>query len=122
MAVHIRLSRIGRENRPFFRIAVYDSRTRRDGKVLDHLGYYDPINSTGKIWKLDLERLFAWMKKGATPSETIKAHLRAEKIAYGDPTAKRKKNAARRKTRVEARKKTGRTVEKSTFKKPAKKA
>ena len=93
MAVRIRMTRTGRLNRPFFRIGVFDSRTRRDGRVIEQLGYYDPMLSTGIEWKVDQERLAFWMKRGALPSERITAWLRSQKIAHGGD---RKKVSARR--------------------------
>ena len=58
MAVRIRLSRCGRKNRPHYRIAVYDSNTRRDGRYLELLGHYDPLTHDPKAKiKLEAERL-----------------------------------------------------------------
>lgn len=114
MAVRIRMTRTGRLNRPFFRIGVFDSRTRRDGRLIEQLGYYDPILSTGVEWKVDQERLAFWMKRGALPSERIMAWLREQKIPHGSDRKKvvvRKR--ARSKNRKEARRRTGRTVEAS---------
>jgi small subunit ribosomal protein S16 len=112
MAVRIRMTRTGRLNRPFYRIGVFDSRTRRDGRLLEQLGYYDPILSTGVEWKVDQERLAFWMKRGALPSERLTAWLRSQKIAFGGD--RKKATAARRarsKARQAARRRTGRTVE-----------
>jgi small subunit ribosomal protein S16 len=112
MAVRIRMTRTGRLNRPFFRIGVFDSRTRRDGRVIEQLGYYDPLLSTGVEWKVDQERLAFWMKRGALPSARIDAWLREQKIPFGSD---RKKDVVRRRARSTARKaarpRTGRTVE-----------
>ena len=112
MAVRIRMTRTGRLNRPFYRIGVFDSRTRRDGRVIEQLGYYDPLLSTGTEWKVDQERLAFWMSRGALPSERLTAWLRSQKIAHGGDrkkaTAGRK---ARSKARQAARRRTGRTVE-----------
>ena len=71
MAVRIRMTRTGRLNRPFYSIGVFDSRTRRDGRVIEQLGYYDPLLSTGTEWKVDQDRLAFWMGRGALPSERI---------------------------------------------------
>jgi small subunit ribosomal protein S16 len=65
--VRIRLKRLGRKKRPFYRVVVTNARTRRDGAPFDELGYYDPIQ---KILKLDKARALEWIAKGATPSET----------------------------------------------------
>jgi small subunit ribosomal protein S16 len=113
MAVRIRMTRTGRLNRPFFRIGVFDSRTRRDGRVIEQLGYYDPLLSTGTEWKVDQARLAFWMGRGAIPSERITAWLRSQKTAYGNRKKAATKAQARRKHRQEARKRTGRTVEKT---------
>lgn len=113
MAVRIRMTRTGRLNRPFFRIGVFDSRTRRDGRVIEQLGYYDPLLSTGVEWKVDQERLAFWMKRGALPSERISAWLREQKIPYGNRKKTVERRRARSKTRKESRRKTGRTIEAS---------
>jgi len=105
------MTRTGRLNRPFYRIGVFDSRTRRDGRVIEQLGYYDPLLSTGVEWKLDQERLAFWMKRGALPSERLSAYLRSQKIPYGDRKKVTATRKARGKARQEARRRTGRTVE-----------
>ncbi len=69
--VAIRLRRGGAKKKPFYRIVVLDSRKKRDGKVLDILGHYDPKVETPEI-KLDIEKYKAWIEKGAQPSETVK--------------------------------------------------
>jgi small subunit ribosomal protein S16 len=70
MAVKIRISRIGRSNRPFFRIVVADSRCPRDGKFIQNLGTFDPIRQ--ELIRLDVTGLEEWKNKGAqcTPSVT----------------------------------------------------
>lgn len=69
--VVIRLRRGGAKKKPFYRIVVLDSRKKRDGKILDILGHYDPKVETPQI-KLDAEKYKAWVGKGAQPSETVK--------------------------------------------------
>ncbi|HYC77676.1 MAG TPA: 30S ribosomal protein S16 [Planctomycetota bacterium] len=122
MAVRIRLSRIGRLNRPFYRVGVYDARTRRDGKILEHLGHYDPLGTLGKdqpTWKIDMARLREWMAKGAKVSGVIESHLRTttaedgSRLVGGEMKKKSAAHKARRTKRVTMRRKTGRTVEKS---------
>lgn len=122
MAVRIRLSRIGRLNRPFYRVGVYDGRTRRDGKILEHLGHYDPKQTLGKdapIWEIDLPKLQAWVSKGALVSGVIESYLRTVKaedgsrLVGGEAAKKRAASKARRVKRAASRKKTGRTVEKT---------
>ena len=72
MAVRIRLKRMGRRNRPFYRIGVFDSRTKRDGKTIEELGFYDPIQKEeAKQVRFDRDRALYWLSKGARPSETV---------------------------------------------------
>lgn len=70
MAVKIRLKRMGVKKKPFYRIVVADSRSPRDGRFIDQLGYYDPMN---KDVKIDAEKAQDWMGKGAQPTETVRA-------------------------------------------------
>jgi small subunit ribosomal protein S16 len=72
MAVKIRMTRMGRRHRPFFRINAVDGRTPRDGRILEKLGHYDPLEKdVDKQVVLDLEKVQAWLDKGAQPSETV---------------------------------------------------
>jgi small subunit ribosomal protein S16 len=72
MAVKIRMTRIGRRHRPFFRINAVDSRTPRDGRILEKLGHYDPIEKDeSKQIILDKERVQYWLDKGAIPSDSV---------------------------------------------------
>ena len=70
MAVKIRLSRIGKKNRPYWRVVAVDSQKKRDGAHLEHLGSYDPI--THNVIHLDQERIAHWISNGATCSPTVK--------------------------------------------------
>lgn len=70
MAVRIRLRRMGAKKRPFYRIVVVDSRTRRDGRFLEMVGYYNPLEKPTQI-KIQEEKVLAWLKVGAQPSETV---------------------------------------------------
>ena len=82
MSVRIRLTRMGRRNRPYYRIAAYDNRTRRDGKAIEFLGTYDPLNpNPEEQYSLDNERIEYWMKVGAKPSETVASLIRKSGIA-----------------------------------------
>jgi small subunit ribosomal protein S16 len=78
MAVHIRLRRIGKnpKKRPHFRLAAYDERTGRDGRVLEELGFYEP---TSGLVKFKLERIDYWVKNGAVLSMTVKSLLKKSK-------------------------------------------
>lgn len=72
MSVRLRLRRLGRTNRAFFRLGAVDSRTRRDGRVLEELGYYDPIErSSEKSLVLNRARIEYWLSQGAQPSATV---------------------------------------------------
>ncbi|HPZ44279.1 MAG TPA: 30S ribosomal protein S16 [Bacillota bacterium] len=72
MAVRIRLKRMGAKKAPFYRIVVADSRSPRDGRFIEEIGYYDPLKDPAVI-KIDQEKAQAWLKKGAQLSETAKA-------------------------------------------------
>ncbi|MGQ0552093.1 MAG: 30S ribosomal protein S16 [Planctomycetota bacterium] len=88
MAVKIRLKRIGRKNRPLYRICVFDSRTRRDGVPIEEIGSYDPrARSFADKVKLDRERALHWVSKGAQPSETVASFLRRSGVRKGQPLA-----------------------------------
>jgi small subunit ribosomal protein S16 len=75
MAVKIRLRRLGAKKAPFYRVVVADSRSPRDGKFIEEIGYYNPI-STPKEVKIDGEKAKAWMSNGAQPSDTVKRLLK----------------------------------------------
>lgn len=77
MAVKIRMKMMGRKHRPFFRICATDSRSPRDGKVLEELGTYDPmIADTDARVTLNNERLTYWLSVGAQPSENVKVFIK----------------------------------------------
>ena len=69
--VKIRLTRLGSHKKPFYRVIVADSRTRRDGPFIEILGTYDPTKEPSEI-KLDLDKAKAWLEKGAQPTDTAK--------------------------------------------------
>lgn len=72
MSVRIRLTRTGKKNEAYWRIAVFDSRTRRDGRYLENLGVYDPSEKKpeAKV-KINLERYDHWVKQGALPTDSL---------------------------------------------------
>jgi len=74
MAVKMRLTRMGDKKSPFYRIVVADSRTSRDGKVIDLIGTYNPLTEPAQI-KIDNEKAAQWIKNGAQPTDTVKALL-----------------------------------------------
>ncbi|TJX16196.1 30S ribosomal protein S16 [Tissierella creatinini] len=70
MAVKIRLKRMGAKKNPFYRIVVSDSRSPRDGRFIEEIGYYNPLTEP-KTVKVDNEKAINWMKNGAKPTETV---------------------------------------------------
>ena len=81
MAVKIRLKRLGRRNRPFYRIVAIDSRTRRDGPEIERLGWFDPLKIDVAI-DLNEDRIIHWLQKGAQPSETVNNILSSIGLQY----------------------------------------
>ncbi|MEN6386270.1 MAG: 30S ribosomal protein S16 [Phycisphaerales bacterium] len=72
MAVKLRLTRMGRRHKPFFRLNAIDSRSPRDGRIVEKLGHYDPIEKdAAKQLVLKKERIEYWLSVGAVPSETV---------------------------------------------------
>ncbi len=70
MAVKIRLTRMGSNKAPFYRLVVADSKSPRDGKHIEEIGYYNPISVPKEI-KIDAEKAIAWLNKGAQPTEVV---------------------------------------------------
>ncbi len=75
MAMKIRLTRMGSKKRPFYRVVALDSATRRDGRPVEFLGYYNPMVEPNEI-KLDMENIEKWIKQGAEPSNTVRSLLK----------------------------------------------
>jgi len=69
--VRIRLTRIGAKKKPFYRMIATDSRSPRDGRNIEQLGWYDPMKAPHAV-KLDLTRIDYWLSVGAQPSETAR--------------------------------------------------
>lgn len=74
MATRIRLKRLGAKKAPFYRLVVADSRSPRDGRFIEEIGYYDPTKNPSVI-EVNEERALYWLKTGAQPSETVKSIL-----------------------------------------------
>ena len=70
--VKIRLQRQGKKKAPFYHIVVADSRSPRDGEIIEQLGTYDPMTEPATI-RLDKEKVEKWIKNGAKPTDTVKA-------------------------------------------------
>lgn len=81
MSVKLRLTRIGSKKRAFFRIVATNSTSRRDGRPLEFLGYYNPHTKPAEV-KFDADKVKKWLDLGAEPSDTvrslIKQHMKAE--------------------------------------------
>ncbi len=80
MAVRIRLTRLGRKKKPFYRIIVADSECKRDGKFLDIVGTYDPLQNPAGI-QIDNDKLQDWLGKGAVPTTTVKSLIKKNVVS-----------------------------------------
>ena len=69
--VKIRLQRVGKKKAPFYHIVVADSRSKRDGKIIEQLGTFDPMTEPSTV-VLDKEKVEKWIKNGAKPTDTVK--------------------------------------------------
>ncbi len=79
MAVRIRLRRMGRKKRPFYRIVAADSRSPRDGRFIETLGTYNPLDEPATV-EVKEDRVFYWLQNGAQPTQTVKNILRRKGI------------------------------------------
>ena len=90
MAVKLRLKRMGAKKRPFYRIVAADSRSPRDGKFIEQVGYYNPIEEPAVV-KIDKELALKWLQNGAIPTDTVKDLFRKQGIMKEFHEAKYKK-------------------------------
>ena len=81
MATKIRLKRIGRRNRPFYRLVIMDSRKRRDGAAIEQVGWYNPI-AKDDIYSLKEDRILHWLNEGAQATDTVHDILRTSGLAH----------------------------------------
>ena len=79
MAVKIRLRRMGAKKAPFYRIVVADSRYPRDGRFIEEIGYYNPLENPPVV-KIDAEKAKQWISNGAQPTDTVKGLLKKNDI------------------------------------------
>jgi|SRR6185503_12213075 small subunit ribosomal protein S16 len=121
MAVVIRMKRQGAKKRPFYRVVVADSRSPRDGRYIEQLGYYDPLTNPA-TFKVDAEKFASWIRKGALPSESVGVMMSKhapeamrpaplpmpERAVAATPRVKKAK-AAKAKAAKPAKKKTAKT-------------
>lgn len=114
MAVHIRLRRMGKKKHPFYRIVAAESRRARDGRFLEVLGTYDPIEVPAVV-AVKEERLTHWLNEGAEPSDTVSSLL--TQIGFIDKYRKAKSGIdvteVTLKTTIKERKKTTRRAKKA---------
>ena len=106
MSLKLRMARAGTKKRPFYHIVVADSRSPRDGRFIERLGFFDPLlpkERTERL-KLDLDKVKAWLAKGATPSDRILRFLDEAGIRKRAPRNNPEKAIPRkeRKARAEA--------------------
>ena len=98
MAVRIRLKRLGAKKRPFYRVVVADQRSPRDGRIIEQIGKYHPLEDPSLI-EFDEERAMHWLRVGAQPSNTVKVLMTKvgiwEKFAAERPKADKPKAAAK---------------------------
>tara|TARA_Y100001947_G_scaffold89364_1_gene76098 strand:+ start:933 stop:1592 length:660 start_codon:yes stop_codon:yes gene_type:complete len=81
LATKIRLKRIGRRNRPFYRLIVIDSRKQRDGAAIEEVGWYNPIDD-GHSYDLKGDRILHWLSQGAVPTNAAHKLMRRAGIAH----------------------------------------
>jgi small subunit ribosomal protein S16 len=104
MSLVIRLARAGTKKRPVYHIVVADSRSPRDGRFIERLGYFNPLLPKEKTERLkfDLEKAQAWMKKGAQPSDRVMRFLDAAGIAKRAPRSNPEKAVPRKERKAKA--------------------
>ena len=104
MSVVIRLARAGTKKRPVYHVVVADSRFPRDGRFIERLGHFNPLLPKEKTerLKLDLEKVQAWMKKGATPSDRVSRFLDAAGIMKREKRNNPEKAVPRKERKAQA--------------------
>jgi small subunit ribosomal protein S16 len=103
MSLKIRLARAGTKKRPFYHVVIADSRSPRDGRFIERIGHFNPLlakDAEGRL-KLDLDKVKAWLAKGATPTDRVMrflddAGLRKREARNNPQKAKPKKKAQER--------------------------
>jgi small subunit ribosomal protein S16 len=86
--VKIRLKRMGAKKRPFYRLVVADSRSPRDGKFIEEIGFYDPLPNPAKV-QIDADKVREWMRRGARPSDVARKLLEREGILQRSAASRR---------------------------------
>src|ERR1700712_3837010 len=104
MPVVIRMARAGTKKRPFYHIVVADSRAPRDGRFIERLGFYNPLLPKDKEerLKLDMDKVKAWMVKGAQPSDRVMRFLDAAGVAKREKRNNPERALPRKERKVKA--------------------
>lgn len=104
MSLVIRMARAGTKKRPFYHIVLADSRSPRDGRFIERLGYFNPLLPKDKAerLKLDLDKVQAWMKKGAQPSDRVTRFLDAAGIVKREKRNNPQKAIPRKERKAQA--------------------
>lgn len=118
MAVKLRLKRMGAKQKPFYRIIVADSRSPRDGKLIETVGTYDPVKKDAPV-TLNNERVIYWLKNGAIPTDTVKSVLSKTGI-WAEYKASKTKKVAKKEVKEAPKKETTKKTTKKSTKKEAK--
>ena len=79
MAVKMRLKRVGEKKQPSYRVVIADSRSPRDGRFIEQIGFYNPLSNPVDI-RIDAEKAQKWLACGAQPTETVKSLLKKTEI------------------------------------------
>jgi small subunit ribosomal protein S16 len=82
MSARIRLKKLGTKKRPFYRIVVIDRASARDGRTIDEVGIYHPIETEDKQVRFDAEKIREWVSKGATASDTVRRLLNRKEFYF----------------------------------------
>ena len=104
MPVVIRMARAGTKKRPFYHIVAADSRSPRDGRFIERLGYYNPLLPKDKEerLKLDMDKVKSWIVKGAQPSDRVMRFLDAAGVAKRTPRKNPEKAVPRKERKAQA--------------------
>ena len=113
MAVKLRLKKMGAKGRPFYRIVASDSRSPRDGRFLDTVGTYNPIEKDAPV-TVDEEKALYWLNNGAQPTDTVRSILSKKGIIkkFADSKKKAPKKTAKKESTTTTTKKTTKKSEK----------
>jgi small subunit ribosomal protein S16 len=81
MSASIRLKRFGTKKRPYYRIVVIDKKAPRDGKIIEELGYYHPIEAEDRQIAFDADKIKIWLEKGAMVSDTVRRIINKKNLS-----------------------------------------